>query len=86
MKIVTFIVKKLKDTASRIWWHFNEKRILREYQEEQRRQAEQLGIDLEKYYLAQADEEIRKGKEKYWSELDQQGFDTAYWKKLDKER
>ena len=86
-KIIRFVTKKFKEIyVIHLWWHFKGKRIQREYEEEQQKEAEQQGKNLEEYYLAQADEEIRKGEERYWSDLEQRGFDTAYWKKLDKEK
>jgi len=71
-RIVTFVINKIKET--RIWWHFNEKRILREDEEERRMKQEKAEKSFHEWCARlDAEEQTRRDKDDqaHWEEREE---------------
>jgi ABC-type multidrug transport system fused ATPase/permease subunit len=68
VQIVTFVKEKAQDIYLSIWWHLKGKRIQREYEEEQQKEAEQLRKAVETQ-PAESEED-----QAYWEEREEARF------------
>jgi len=71
--IVQFVKKKIKQIFTHLWWYFNGKRVLRQYEEEYQREQDAETKALEEYYAKIEKED--KDRQKLVNEIQEEADD-----------